>query len=169
MPSYPVMRLTQPAYDALRELTADQPELWLEHGTDFGALLQEQGISCYAEDTGAIGDADFILQPALDEPSNRRHRADRQALGFFDSFVGITPSLATDGNMWTWMNHFRLHSYSIHRWAGGTRPDLTRFVRSHWFVEDQRQCFGSEQCGWQNVVGSPHCQDSGSKLWRRVH
>ena len=138
MTDYPVMRLSQPAYDSLRELAAERPELWLEHDTDFGTLLQERGVSDYAKETGAFGDCDFMLQPALKEPSNRRHRADRQALGFYDSFVGISPSLATDGNMWAWMNHFRLHSYSIHRWAGGTRSDLTRFVRTHWFVEDQR-------------------------------
>ena len=138
MSEYRVMRLTQPAYDALKILASSRPELWLDHNADFAALLQEQGITEYAEETDAIGDDDFVLQPAIDEPRNRRHRSDRQALDFYDSFVGITPALATDGNMWAWMNHFRLHSYSIHRWASGSLSNLTRFVHSHWFVEDQR-------------------------------
>ena len=138
MSEYRVMRLTQPAYDALKILASSNPELWLDHNTDFAILLQEQGITDYAEETGAIGDDDFILHPAIDEPRNRRHRSDRQALDFYDSLVGLTPALATDGNMWAWMNHFRLHSYSIHRWASGSQSNLERFVHAHWFVEDQR-------------------------------
>ena len=139
MSEFAVMRLTQPAYDALKELATALPELWLDHKTDFGTLLEQRGIMDYVEATGAIGDADFVLRPALEEPSNRRHRSDRQALEFYDSLVGITPALATDGNMWTWMNHFRLHSYSIHRWAGGATSNPTSFIHSHWFVEDQRE------------------------------
>ena len=99
MSEYAVMRLTQPAYDALKELATARPELWLDHNTDFGTLLEQRGITDYAEGTGAIGDADFALKPALDEPSNRRHRSDRQALEYYDSLVGITPALATDGSM----------------------------------------------------------------------
>ena len=113
MLNYSVKRLTQPAYDALKDIAATQPELWLDPNTDFEMLLLGKGLTDYSEDTGAIGDAGFVLEPALDEPSNRRHRSDRQALDYHDSFDGISPSMATDGNMWTWMNHFRLHSYSI--------------------------------------------------------
>ncbi len=138
MAEYPVMRLTQKAYDVLKELASTDPELWLGHDTDFAALLKERGVADYAEETGAIGDADFQLLPAIGEPANRQHRADKQALDFYASFVGITPALATDGNIWAWMNHFRLHSYSIHRWARGSQSNLTRFVHSHWFVENQR-------------------------------
>ena len=139
MLDYSVKRLTQPAYDALKDIATIQPELWLDPDTDFEALLLEKGVTDFAEDTGAIGDDSFTLEPALDEPSNRRHRSDRQALNYYDSFIGITPFMATDGNMWTWMNHLRLHSYSIERWAGGSAANLTRFVHSHWFVEDQRE------------------------------
>ena len=139
MPEYAVMRLTQPAYDALKGLATTSPELWLDHDTDFGALLEQLDVSDYAEATGASGDDDFLPEPALNEPSNRRHRSDSQALAFYDSLRGITPALATDGNMWTWMNHFRLHSYGIHRWAAGSISNLTRFVHSHWFVEDQHE------------------------------
>ena len=138
MSDYPVMRLTQPAYDALRVLASSKPELWLDHNTDFAALLQEQGITEYAEETVVKGDEDFVLLPAKDEPRNRQHRADRQALGFYRSLANITPTIATDGNMWAWMNHFRLHSYSIHRWASGSFKNLAKFVHEHWFVEDQR-------------------------------
>ena len=138
MSEYRVMRLTQPAYDALKVLASSNPELWLDHNTDFVALLQEQGITDYAEETGAVGDDDFVLHPAIDEPRNRRHRSDKQALDFYHSLKGITPALATDGNMWTWMNHFLLHSYSIHRWASGSQSNLERFVHTHWLVEDQR-------------------------------
>ena len=138
MPRYPVMRLTQPAYDVLKNLASSNPELWFDHDTDFAALLHERGIAEYAEETGATGDDAFLLTPAISEPRNRRHRAEKQALGFYESFAGITPALATDGNMWAWMNHFRVHSYSIHRWPNRPQSNLARFVHSHWFVEDQR-------------------------------
>ena len=139
MSEYPVLNLTQAAYDVLREVATTHPELWLSHDTDFGALLKERGVDDYTENTGAIGDDEVVLKAALDEPSNRRHRSDRQALDFYDSLIGITPSLATDQRMWAWMNHFRLHSYSIDRWAGGGASNLSRFVLTHWFVENQRE------------------------------
>ena len=138
MPKFDVMRLTQPAYDTLRELATTQPELWLDHNADFGVLLEQQNISDYAEKTGVVGDKDLVLEPAINEPANRRHKADNQALKFYDSLQGVTPALATDNNMWTWMNHFLLHSYNIHRWAEGRNSISSNFIHQHWFIENQR-------------------------------
>lgn len=164
MPDYSVKRLTQPAYDALKELATTQPEMWLDPNTDFGALLVEKGIPDYTEDTDAIGDADFVLEPALDEPSNRRHRSDKQALAYYDSLLGITPSVATDGNMWTWMNHFRLHSYSIHRWAGGFHCKSNTICSFTLVCRRPARCTCSKQCCWKNLVACPCRQNRGEEF-----
>ena len=41
---------------------------------------------------------------------------------------------ATDGLMWAWMTHFKLHSYCIARWPTRRDINLSNHVRNHWFV-----------------------------------
>ena len=48
----------------------------------------------------------------------------------------MTPSLATDGLIWAWMTHFRLHKYGIDRWRRQS-ANLSHHVKTHWFVGDR--------------------------------
>ena len=49
--SQPVYRLTQEAYDLLRELAATKPDLWFDPATDFDAVLISNGIDSYLQST----------------------------------------------------------------------------------------------------------------------
>ena len=129
---FPVFRLTQESYDQLRLAASEKPEAYLDPHTDFHQVLASRGITDYTEDTGIYANAPISLTPV---PSGRRNLADRQALDFYRSLVGMTPSSATDGLMWTWMTHFKLHSYSTDRWQPSSNP-ITR-IRRHWFVENE--------------------------------
>ena len=129
---FQIFRLTQEAYDQLALFARENPQAYLDSDTDFVRVLLDRGVSEYAEDTGIISDRPIALTPVESGPANR---ADRQALDFYRSMPDMTPSAATDSLMWTWMAHFRLHSYSIKRWR--LQGDLTNHIRNHWFVGNE--------------------------------
>ena len=129
---FPILRLTQEAYDQLGLFARENPQAYLDPGTDFHRVLTDRGVSDYSEETGLLTNRPIALNPVESGPANR---ADRQALGFYRSMPDITPSAATDSLMWTWMTHFRLHSYSIKRWR--LQGDLTNHIRNHWFVGNE--------------------------------
>ena len=134
---FPVLRLTQEAYNKLQSVAEDTPEVYMNPNVDFGQILRSQGIDDYTCDTGIVSNSPISLTPA---PSGPPNRADRQALDFYQSLDGMTASAAVDNvndKTWAWMTHFRLHSYSIQRWPVRSRS-LTSHVKKHWFVENQR-------------------------------
>ena len=131
--NFPVLRLTQEAYDQLSLAARENPDLYLNPSTDFHLVLANRGITYYAEETGIFSDRPINLTPVSSGPPNR---ADIQALDFYRSFIGISPRQATDGLIWAWLTHFKLHSYCIARWPRRGNIDPTRHARNHWFIED---------------------------------
>ena len=129
---FPVLRLTQEAYDQLLIVARERPELYLNPGADFGQVLSDIGVTDYAEDTGIFTTSPIALKPEAMGPP---HRADRQALDFYYSLNGMTANAATDELMWTWMTHFPLHQYSVGRWR--RQGNLSNHVRTHWFVGNE--------------------------------
>ena len=137
MERFPILRLTQDAYDQLLSVSEDTPEVYLDPDTDFGQILRSRGIAEYAENTGVYSTRPIELTPVS---VGRPNLADRQALDFYHSLRGMTTSAAVDNvndRIWAWMTHFRMHSYSIKRWPVFSRS-LTSHVKKHWFVENQR-------------------------------
>ena len=107
---YPVFELTQDSYNVLLLEASNNPKLWLDPEADFHKLLLDRGITEYKVETGVYSDRPIALIPVNSSPLNR---ADRQALDFYRSFDGMTPSAATNERVWAWMTHFRLHSYGL--------------------------------------------------------
>lgn len=128
---FPVFRLTQEAYDQLRLFAGESPEAYLDPEVDFAEILASRGVTDYREKTDVFSDRPISLTPVS---KGRQHRADRQALDFYNSLTGITPSVATDERMWAWMTHFRLHAYGLGRWRQQSNTNLKNYVRDHWFV-----------------------------------
>ena len=139
---FQISRLTQEAYDQLALFARENPKAYLDPETDFTRVLLDRGVTDYAEDTGIFSDRPIALTPVQSRPANR---ADRQALDFYRSLPDMTPSAATDSLMWTWMTHFRLHSYSIKRWR--LQGDLTNHIRSHWFVGNESDALRQNNTG----------------------
>ena len=130
--TFPIFRLTQEARDQLLLAAEANPEIYLDPKTDFRKVLADRGIMEYVEETEIFSTSPIELTPASNGP---RSRADRQALEFYHSLPGMSPSLATDGLIWTWMTHFKLHAYSIQRWP--QQRSLINFIKNHWFVMNQ--------------------------------
>ena len=133
---FPVLRLTQDAYNQLLLVAGESPEIYLDPDADFEAILAERGLSQYTEETGIFSARPISLTAASGGLPNR---ADTQALDFYDSLHGITPRVATDSLMWAWMTHFRLHAYGIQRWRRQGNTNLNNYVRNHWFVRDESE------------------------------
>ena len=129
----PVFKLTQEAYDTLRVMSKENPSFYLDPDADFHQALANQGLTDYSQETGVFFDFPISLTPVQSGP---RHRADRQALDFHRSLSNMTSRAAADPLMWTWMNHFVLHAYSIERWPKYS-AELTNHIQSHWFVGDE--------------------------------
>ena len=131
----PVLRLTQESYDTLRSEAQYNHELYLDPNANFQQLLLEKGITEYTEKTGIVSSQPIILSPA--DSSSFPQKADRQALDFHLMLDGMTPRTATDGRMWAWMTHFKLHSYSLKRWRRQSNTNFSNYFASHWFVQNQ--------------------------------
>ena len=127
---YPVYRLTQDSYDQLQQAALRNPDLYLAPDADFDAVLRNQSVSDYLEDTGIRTNRPIELVPVETGAPNR---ADSQALDFYRSFEGMTPRLALDSRIWAWMTHFELHPYGLKRWRRSKSTNLANYVRSHWF------------------------------------
>ena len=130
----PILRFTQEAYDYLRLLATQNPEIYLNPDTDFAAVLAKDGINNYAEPTGITASGPISLQPVS---SGNRNHADRQAIGFYHALKGMNPARATDPLLWSWLTHFKLHAYSLERWRRTQTTKLPDYIKAHWLAENQ--------------------------------
>ena len=144
--SHPVYRLTQEAYDQLRLAADENPDSYLDSEIDFGQVLLERGVPDPFEETSITTDRPITLTPVAE--GEIPNRADRQALDFFGSFDGMSPSRATDERLWAWMTHFRLHAYGLKRWRRPSSLNMQNYVRSHWFSS------GSTDAFWRHNTAS---------------
>lgn len=144
--SYPVYRLTQEAFDQLRLAADENPESYLDSDIDFSNVLQTRGVSDLFEETSITTDRPISLSPIPE--GGIPNRADRQALDFYRSFDGMTPSRATDERLWAWMTHFRLHAYGLRRWRRSVNTNMRNYVKSHWFNS------GSTDAFWRHNTAS---------------
>ena len=136
---HPVYRLTQEAYDQLRLAADENPDSYLDSEIDFGEVLRERGVSEWLEETEVTTDMPIALSPVAE--GGIPNRADIQALDFYRSFDGMSPSRATDERLWAWMTHFRLHAYGLKRWRRTSNINMRNYVRSHWFNSTSTDAF----------------------------
>ena len=144
--SYPVYRLTQEAYDQLWLAAEEDPDSYLDADIDFAQVLRERGVSNPFEDTSIVTDRPIVLTPVAE--GEIPNRADHQALDFYRSFDGMSPSKATDERLWAWMTHFCLHAYGLKRWRRSSNLNMQNYVRSHWFSS------GSTDALWRHNTAS---------------
>ena len=61
---------------------------------------------------------------------------DRNAVAYCDILQDLSPKQATDGRVWEWLTHFRLHRYAHERWPRVNNANLKEHIQLHWFVRD---------------------------------
>ena len=68
---FPVYRLTQEAYDQLRQAASSAPDSYLDPDVDFEDILRSQGVSDYLKDTGIRTNRPIELNPVMSGAPNR--------------------------------------------------------------------------------------------------
>lgn len=158
---HPVYRLTEEARDALWSLAVSSPDFYNNPKVDFDQALADQGIRDYLVETGVHAEGLPSLVPVSSGP---RNIADRQALAFYHSLSGMTPSAATDGLMWTWMTHFWFHEYCLGRWRWPSK-NRTNHIAYHWFIHNEasslRQNNTASRTWWVAHTAVKAARDSG--------
>ena len=135
--SEPLYRFT---YDAYRWLCHNIPanmEHYQNPDADFGALLERQfpgGYRTSVPSAHITGDLDLEVAD-----SQRPHAADMQALDFYGSFEGMTPKLASDTLVTSYLNHLHLHRYGMSRWPSRNETEVGIF--KHWLGSSGRDIY----------------------------
>lgn len=68
---FPVLKLTQEAYDQLRLAAEENPAAYLDQSTDFDAVLESRGIGDYLEETGILSESPISLTPVASGPDRK--------------------------------------------------------------------------------------------------
>ena len=141
----PIGRFTDEAFQALRKLSDNRPELWQDPQTDFLKELRELNL------TGAVEQIGLTTlekpQMPLPESPGRRQRTDAQALRFSEKIQGLKPRHLADPNLLAWISCLHLLEYGILRWPILDRQDLTAWVKQHFLPESGRELTNSSVAG----------------------
>ena len=132
------MRLTTEAMDALRSQARQNPEIWQDPNTDFGALLESLNLPDYLEPTGLFAQGDIAMPSAEQYNRGFKAKADRHALQFLENIPGITPAHMADPQMLAWLSCFHLLEFGISRWPLQEGSNLTKHALDHYLPERGR-------------------------------
>ena len=126
-------RLTDEAFEFLRFNTARHAEEYGDPGADFGALLGAQFARYLDPVPATLGWPLDLKDPSeYGESAKKRHLADAQALAFRGAFEGMTPRLASDPQLWAYVNLFCLNGYGAARWPAESYS--ADHVLLHWLT-----------------------------------
>ena len=129
------------SHDAFRWLLdniQDNREHYMDPNADFGKILND-GIGEYSEPAGITINGDIRLKPPEADSTSKRHRADEQALDFYNSLEGMTPRLATEPKILAYINHMYLHGYGIRRWPHRESNTFVANVQQHWLTTSSQK------------------------------
>lgn len=141
--------LTREAYNYLWDLSDSSPDLWIEPDTDFEEVLSKTGLPIYdAVVNVQHTPISLTVSSKVKQKVRTLPRADKQAWPFYQSFINMTPVIATDSRIWAKFSHLDYHRFTLERFPPKKEP--TSWVRSHWFAERTKK---------------PHSMNAISRLW----
>ena len=126
-------KLTPDAFNWLSNNIENNMELYKDPHADFAKLLLKN-MNEYREPTDITINGDIKMKPPTEENQNKLHSADIQALDFYNSLKGMTPRLAANPEILSYINHFYLHEYGILRWPHRKSHTFAANVRDHWLT-----------------------------------
>ena len=141
----PIGRFTDEAFQALRKLADNRPELWQDPRTDFLRELHELNLTGPVEHIGLT--ALERPQMPLPETPGRRQRTDAHALRFSENIQGLETRHLADPNLLAWISCQHLLEYGILRWpilGGQKKKD---WVKQHFLPQSGRELTNSSIAG----------------------
>lgn len=134
-----VYKLTPDALYWLRANHQSHMDYYEDPNADFEQLLnqycREKNTSEYRIRTQIMMKHPINLR--LPDSTQPKNQADIQALEFYDNLVGMTPRLASDPCLLSYMNIFHLHQYSLNRWP---QKNKNRIL-AHWLGSNPRDIY----------------------------
>lgn len=130
-------RLTKAGYNHLWSYSESNHDAYRDRGADFGEILSGLPLEGpYKEESGIRITRPLRPPVGRDGPRHKgmMHHDDKYCLEFYRSLDGMTPQAAADPLLLTYINHFHLHPYGIHRWLPDKPPaNMGLFIDNHWF------------------------------------
>ena len=137
--SEPIKRLTDSGRNALLQLANTNPELWQDPETDFDIHLRNLGVPDYAEEIGVLSHGAIELPSGNGYYRSERPKMDRNGPTLCDILRGLRPEQASDGRVWEWLTHCRLHRYACERWPRINNANVNEHILLHWFVRNENR------------------------------
>lgn len=134
---------------------------------DFIKLLRENSnIDTYREPTGIRIRGDINIKPPSNMDRDKSYYAEYSALGFYNSLEGMTPRLAVDQEILSYINHVYLHEYGVGRWLSDGKPRRTA-IRTHWLETRRDKIWNQNISGrlwWMAHAATAAARESGGKF-----
>ena len=170
--SEPIKRLTDGGRNALLQLADTAPELWQDPETDFDAQMRNRGVPDYAEEIGVFSHGLIELPSGSGYYRSERPRMDRNAPILCDILRDLNTKQASDGRVWEWLTHFRLHRYACERWPRVNNANIKEHILLHWFVRDENRDLYQNNTGsrtfWVGTISNRIAQASQGTLARQL-
>lgn len=150
MMSEQMYALTPSAFSWLSSRVGDNIDMYADPDTDFAKLLQDGGVIEYRKEINVKISGEIRLEPPDTNDSKKTHVADRQAMEFYKCLEGMTPRLASEPEVWAYVNHFHLHGYGMRRWPLKEDADdekARKFIQKHWLTTRNQNIYESSIAG----------------------
>ena len=139
-------KLTPGAFHWLNANIGRNKDMYGDPDADFAGLLERADIHEYRKPTEVEVRGEITLKPPEADDPKKAHFADCQAMEFYKCVEGMTPRLASDPEIWAYVNHFHLHGYGILRWPW-TSGSQESHIRMHWLTARNQKIYESSISG----------------------
>ena len=148
-----VPRLKYHAFLWLRTYAKEHPDKYFDADTNFYEVMEKHYGKNYAEPTNITIDPPLSLKlpSKYDKSPKKTHLSDVQALDVYTSLKGMTPRLASDPRVLSYINHFHMHAYGVHRWpipdAKKKAAGIIDHIHQHWLTESKERPWNASISG----------------------
>ena len=148
-----VRRFTNDAFLWLHKHTEELVDEYSNPDTDFHKVLTKRYPGEYAEPVGVTIDPEMSIKlpSEYDESLKKPHLSDVQALDVHRSLKGMTPRLASDPHILSYINHFYMHAYGVSRWPVSITKkkagETANHIRQHWLTTTKQRPWNASISG----------------------
>ena len=161
----PLYKLTSGALDWLITNFNSHVKYYDNPDSDFNELLsqycEKHSVSNYRIRTKITLEHPIKLN--MPKPDQNPNKSDIQALEFYNNLNGMTPSLASDPCILSYINLFYMHKYNLMRWP----QDNSNKSYNHWLGYSSRAIYESSTAGrmwWLAYISITSAENSGDEF-----
>ena len=142
--------LTPNAFHWLSSRIDGNRDMYADPDADFAKLLEGGGVIEYRKPINVKISGEIKLRPPDTNDPMKTYVADHQAMEFYKCLEGMTPRLASEPEVWAYVNHFYLHGYGMRRWPLKKDADdeyVRKHIQKHWLTARTQNIYESSIAG----------------------